>query len=225
MDKKQFPRKFRVYIPLLILAAAITFLLPRTPKFAYDYKKGEPWAYETLVAKFDFPILKTEFQLNNERERLASEIVPYYRHDPYVGFKAQSSTGEINLGTYEYLRPSLTATLSEIYSRGILGEKPSQGDSSFVSDNIYVSRDGSSAKIPVDEVYTLTSARAELRRSVREACRDSHADSVYAAAGLDGLLSQNLTIDRKATDQMYKEGLENISPTQGLFKAHQTIVS
>ena len=225
MDKKQFPRKFRVYIPLIILAAAITFLLPRTPKFAYDYKKGEPWAYETLVAKFDFPIMKTELQLSQEREKLASEIVPYYRHDMSVGFNAQTSAGKMDLGSYEYLRPFLTATLSEIYSRGVLGEEKSQGDSSFVSDNIYISRDGAAVKIPVEEVYTLTTAREELRRSVREACRDSRADSVYSAVGLDALVFQDLTIDRKITDQMYKDALENLSPTQGLFKAHQTIVS
>lgn len=225
MDKKQFPRKFRVYIPLLIMAAAITFLLPRTPQFAYDYKKGEPWAYETLVAKFDFPILKTELQLSKEREMLASETVPYYRHDASVAFDAQTLAGKIALGSYEYLRPVLTEELSSIYSRGILGDRQSQGDSSFVFSNIYVSRDGASVKIPVDEVYTMTTAREELRRSIRQACRDSRADSVYAAAGLDGLLFQDLIIDKKATDEIYKEALDNISPTQGLFKAHQTIVS
>lgn len=225
MDKKQFPRKFRVYIPLLIMAVAITFLLPRTPQFAYDYKKGEPWAYETLVAKFDFPILKTELQLSKEREKLASETVPYYRHDASVAFNAQTLAGKIALGSYEYLRPVLTEELSSIYSRGILGDRQSQGDSSFVFSNIYVSRDGASVKIPVDEVYTMTTAREELRRSIRQACRDSRADSVYAAAGLDGLLFLDLIIDKKATDEIYKEALDNISPTQGLFKAHQTIVS
>ncbi len=225
MDKKQFPRKFRVYIPLLIMAVAITFLLPRTPQFAYDYKKGEPWAYENLVAKFDFPILKTELQLSKEREKLASETVPYYRHDASVAFNAQTLAGQIALGSYEYLRPVLTEELSEIYSRGILGDRQSQGDSSFVFSNIYVSRDGASVKIPVDEVYTMITAREELRRSIRQACRDSRADSVYSAAGLDGLLFQDLIIDKKATDEIYKEALDNISPTQGLFKAHQTIVS
>ena len=223
MDKKQFPRRFRVYIPLLILAAVITFLLPRTPKFAYDYKKGEPWAYETLVAKFDFPILKTDLQLSRERERLASEIVPYYRQDASAGFMAQTALNEVDLGAHEYLRPHLSALLSDIYSRGVLGETKSQGDSSFVLKTISVRRDGASVRIPVDEVYTLTTARAELKKTVQDLCSKG-ADSVYAAAGLDNLVHQDLILDKKLTDDMYKASLDDLSTTDGLFKAHQTII-
>ena len=223
MDKIQFPRRFRVYIPLLILAAVITFLLPRTPKFSYDYKKGEPWAYETLVAKFDFPILKTDLQLSRERERLASEIIPYYRQDASVGFMAQTALNELDLGAHEYLRPHLSALLSDIYSRGVLGENMSQGDSSFVLKTISVRRDGASVRIPVEEVYTLTTARAELRKTVHD-LSSRGTDSLYAAAGLDNLVHQDLILDKKLTDDMYKASLDDLSTTDGLFKAHQTII-
>ena len=225
MDKQQFPRRFRVYVPLLILVAVITFLMPRTPKFAYDYKKGEPWAYETLVAKFDFPVLKTELQLDRERERLASEIVPYYRHDENIGYMAHTALNKVEFGAHENLRPHLAAMLSEIYSRGVLGDHESQGDSSVVLENIYVSRDGAAVKIPVDEVYTLDAAKRELRSVVADICGNAVADEVYASSGLDALVSVDLTLDKKTTDEIYKSSLEDISPTQGLFKAHQTIVS
>ena len=56
----KFPRRFRIYVPLICLFVLLTFLMPRNPKFNFDYKKGTPWMYETLVAQFDFPILKTE---------------------------------------------------------------------------------------------------------------------------------------------------------------------
>ena len=88
MEKKHFPRRFKAYFPLMLLLASIVFLMPRTPKFAYDYKKGEPWKYETLVAQFDFPILKTDKQINDEREKLSSSIIPYYRQDVALGHKA-----------------------------------------------------------------------------------------------------------------------------------------
>jgi hypothetical protein len=210
MDKLQFPRRFRVYIPLLILVAVITFLMPRTPKFAYDYKKGEPWAYETLVAKFDFPILKTDLQLSREREKLASEIVPYYRHDENAGYLAHTALNKADLASYEHLRPHLAAMLSEIYSRGVLGDYESQGDSSFVLESIYVSRDGAAVRIPVDEVYTLESARRELRGLVVDVCGNTSADDVYATADLDALVNVDLTLDKKRTDEIYKASLEDI---------------
>ena len=224
MDKIQFPRRFRVYAALLILATVITFLLPRTPKFAYDYKKGEPWSYETLVAKFDFPILKTELQLQREKEKLASEIIPYFRYDASQDFRAHAILGQTDLGRCEFVRPHLASALSELYSRNILPDHYNQVDTVLSSRYIYVQREGAATKVPVDEVYTLASAREELKKVLKMACPYENVDSLYSAARLDNLIHQDLIIDKKITDDMYKASIENLSPTQGIFKAHQTIV-
>ena len=66
-------------IPLVIVFAVLVLLMPRTAKFNYDYKKGSPWPYETLISQFDFPILKTEEQMQAEREGAGNVIIPYYR--------------------------------------------------------------------------------------------------------------------------------------------------
>ena len=66
MEKIYFPKRFRVYIPLICLFVLLVFLMPRASKFHYDYRKGSPWMYETLIAQFDFPVLKTDQQLQQE---------------------------------------------------------------------------------------------------------------------------------------------------------------
>ena len=63
------PKLSRKFYPLILLFAVLVLLMPRTAKFNYDYKKGSPWPYETLVSQFDFPILKTEDQIQEEREQ------------------------------------------------------------------------------------------------------------------------------------------------------------
>ena len=60
----KIPRKF---IPLVFVFAVLVLLMPRTAKFNYDYKKGSPWPYETLISQFDFPILKTEESQNYQK--------------------------------------------------------------------------------------------------------------------------------------------------------------
>ena len=224
MDKLQFPRRSRIYVALGVLAVVITFLMPRTPKFQYEYKKGEPWAHETLVAKFDFPILKTELQMSKERERLASEIIPYFRHDQSLGYRAHAALNEIDFGRHEFVRPYLAEALSDIYSRSVLPDYYSQNDSTFVSEYIYIQRDGSASKVSVDEVYTLESARQQLKSAMASVCPVHVVESLYVAAGLDNLINYDLSVDKKLTDEMYKASLENLSPTEGLFKAHQTII-
>ena len=51
------------FLPLLVVAAVIAAVAPRTAKFGYDYKKGSTWKYETLFAPFDFPIINTSEQI------------------------------------------------------------------------------------------------------------------------------------------------------------------
>ena len=50
--------------------------MPGTAKWAYEYRRGSEWKYETLTARMSFPILKTEAQLEKERAEKASEAVP-----------------------------------------------------------------------------------------------------------------------------------------------------
>ena len=60
---------YRVLIPLVVLFLVLTLIFPRTAKFSYDYRKGSPWSHETLLAQFDFPILKTDEQIREEKEQ------------------------------------------------------------------------------------------------------------------------------------------------------------
>ena len=48
MEKFNLPRKFKVYVPLLALFLILVFMMPRSPKFNYDYRKGSHGAMESL---------------------------------------------------------------------------------------------------------------------------------------------------------------------------------
>lgn len=224
MDKRQFPRKFKVYLPLLLLAAASVLLMPQTPKFGYDYKKGEPWQYETLIAQFDFPILKTDTQLSREREELISEVVPYFRYDASTGYRAQRALNAMDFGEYEYVKKQLGDRLAAIYEKGVLPDFSISRDSTFSSNEIYVLKDGKAVRMPTDVVYGIESAGKELRRFLSEKLRGVNIDSLYLALPIGSLIEPDLIIDRKMTDDMFRAGLENLSTTQGLFKAGQAIV-
>ena len=59
----KLPKDYKVYIPLTILFVLLVLLMPRSTSFNYKYSKGAPGMYQTLVAEFDFPILKTGAEL------------------------------------------------------------------------------------------------------------------------------------------------------------------
>ena len=73
MKKPEVTVNFRVLVPLALLFVILTLIFPRAAKFRYDYRKGSPWAYETLIAQFDFPILKTDEQLRDKVSEIHDE--------------------------------------------------------------------------------------------------------------------------------------------------------
>lgn len=228
MEKINFPKKLRVYIPLLLLFVLLVFLMPRSTQFNYDYKKGSPWMYETLIAQLDFPVLKTEAQLLAERSAAASEVVPYYRNDPKVRSRISSRIAHTDLGEYSYVRQTLDEVLSAIYAKGVISESSVQGDAhaKLESDDlIYVQKGRKAVKMPVSEVYGLEQAEQYFHDAVRAALPGVKVDSVLSAAGLTGLVVPDYVFDQQTTDLIHDDAVFDISRTQGVFRSGQVIVS
>ena len=78
---KAILKKRSVYVSLAMAFIVMMVFFPNEGKFKYEYHKGRPWMYETLVAPIDFPILKTEAELFAERDEAAAKVIPYYIYD------------------------------------------------------------------------------------------------------------------------------------------------
>ena len=228
MEKINFPKRFRVYLPLIALFLILVFMMPKSPQFNYDYRKGSPWMYETLIAQFDFPILKTETQLLAEREKAGSNVIPYYKLDSKIASKSIGSVSSLDLGRWSDLRVPVSDALSYLYSKGILA--PSVGvdlsEANHESEGlIYVQKNRRAEKIPMTEVFTIETASAYLRDVVVEACPECDIDSLYAASSLSSLIVPDLIYDQQTTDLFHEESVNYVSVTQGVVRAGQTIVS
>lgn len=65
--------------------ATIVWFLPRSEGRMFHYDEGRPWMYGELIAKFDFPIFKSEEALKAERDSTNRHFQPYYNIDNSVG--------------------------------------------------------------------------------------------------------------------------------------------
>ena len=50
----------------------IVYFFPKGYKFKYDIDKNSPWPYEDYFAPFDYSILKSNEELNQEKEDIKS---------------------------------------------------------------------------------------------------------------------------------------------------------
>src|SRR5574344_1387730 len=68
-------------ILIFITVAIIVWFLPRNegPRFHYDI--GKPWMYGSFIAKFDFPVYKTDEAIKKEQDSLLTQFLPYYTYN------------------------------------------------------------------------------------------------------------------------------------------------
>ena len=223
MDKVRFPHGYKVYLPLAVLFVFIFLFMPRTGNFKYDYKKGSPWMYETLISQFDFPILKTAAQLQEEREKAGSGVIPYYRYSEGVADEKMHAVESANLGDYNYLRPAIQKIMAEIYSRGVVSElEDGSGNTWSV---IYIQKDKRASKYPVSETYRVSEARARLLSELRRRNIDCDLDSLCRYSGVYDLIVPNLEFDPQTTELIHDKSVDYISPTSGVVNTGQLIVS
>lgn len=218
---------YRVLIPLVVLFLVLTLMFPRTAKFSYDYRKGSPWSHETLIAQFDFPILKTEEQLREERSRNKAVVVPYYRYRQDIVDNCRKAAEGIDMGGYSYLRPLVLSAMDGIYSNGVVADEGVRLDNNAAPSAavLYVQKDKRAGKRPVSEVFKESEAKNRLLSVVSAKYPSINADSVLRTSGIYDFITPNLEYDPKTTELVRSESSAQVSTTQGFVSAGQLIVS
>ena len=226
----QLPRvsiNYRVLIPLVVLFLVLTLIFPRTAKFSYDYRKGSPWSHETLLAQFDFPILKTDEQIREEKSRSKSVVIPYYRYRQDIVDNCRKAAEGIDMGRYSYLRPLIVASMDGIYSNGVVPDEGVKldGHSDPSGAVLYIQKDKRAGKKPVSEVFKESEAKNRLLSDIAAKYPRINADSVLRSAGIYDFIVPNLEYDPKTTELVRSESSNQVSTTQGFVSAGQLIVS
>ena len=218
---------YRVLVPLVMLFLVLTLIFPRTAKFSYDYRKGSPWSHETLLAQFDFPILKTDEQIREDRSRSKPVVIPYYRYRQDIVDNCRKAAEGIDMGTYSYLRPLVVSSMDGIYSNGVVPDEGVKldGRSDPSGAVLYIQRDKRATKKPVSEVFKESEAKSRLLSDVAARYPRINADSVLRAAGIYDFIVPNLEYDPKTTELVRSESSNQVSTTQGFVSAGQLIVS
>ncbi len=228
MPKIRINHSYKVYLPLAILLVILAVIFPRMGKFNYDYKKGSPWMYETLIAQFDFPILKTDAQIQAEKGALGSSVIPYFRYSEAVVHDQTAFVEKADLGKCNSFKPEILSAFGRLYDSGIISETGTEylPEGKTIDGNvIFVQRDRRAKKVPSSEVYTVREAQDFLLLFLTESGIACNTDSLCTAAGLYDLLKPNLIFDRQTTELVHDESVNYVSPTAGVVNAGQLIVS
>ena len=217
-------KNYRIYICFIVLGIAMLLLYPREGKFQYEYQKGRPWVYATLISPIDFPILKTEAEMLKEKEERASETIEYYVYDPSVAAPMLEQFGHkaASLQFDGPLTEEMYAHLSEAYSRGVVSDF---GGADLSDKVISIRRDKRMIETPASDVYDLARVYNVLMSDLVYDYPDMDVDSIANLLDIRSFIVPNLFYDDNTTKLVHREAVNYISPTKGMIYAGQLIVS
>ena len=74
-------KKENIVSLLLVIAVIIfiAFLFPSAGQFNLDYKNGEVWKHDDLLAPFEYPLLKSPEEISRLRNKVKNEFIPYFK--------------------------------------------------------------------------------------------------------------------------------------------------
>lgn len=219
--------KFKKYGPAIafaIAAIAMVLVFPVKGRFLYNYQKGRPWMYETLISPIDFPILKTDSEILREKEEKASQIVDCYERSERIGDGRLSLFGRIAAETEldNSLASDINDLLIECYQAGIVSEF----NSHVLSGSIVLVKDEKRlTEVPAQNIYTVESALTRIRSELAFSHPEADIDSLAERCHLTSLVAPNLTYDEGTTRLLHQGAVDYVSPTKGMIYDGQLIVS
>ena len=80
--QKAILRKYARNLKFLMMAVSICLIvwtLPKQAKFRYEIQKGRIWTQPDLVSPYNFAVLKTQAEIDNDRKTILASITPIYQ--------------------------------------------------------------------------------------------------------------------------------------------------
>lgn len=209
---------------VLISVVIIVLFIPRNsgPQFRYDV--GKPWMYGSLIAKFDFPIYKTDEAIKQERDSLLRNF------EPYFNFKENMESAQMTRFFEDFTSglPGMPATytnivadkLHQLYKSGIMGATEF---SSIAQDTTKMIRviDGKTAySVRISRVLSTMTAYEQIYLDERLAPYRAQ----LQRCNLNEYIEPNLIYDKERSEAERNDLLGQIPLASGMVLAGQKIV-
>lgn len=220
------------YALLLACILLVTSIIPKQAKFKYEFEQGKPWMHDDLVAPFSFAIQKSEGQIQREREIIQENFKPFYKQNTKImqdrkqRFKSivsQLSPGEAGVSNDErkYFIERGLAIMDQIYDRGIIAldtsirGKPKEFIIIELRKNIAEDKQ-------LQDYYSLSEARSSVMDRVNA---DTVLNKAWFIRSIITSLEPNIIYDRDLSEKKLNEMLDNISPTRGMVRQDEKIIT
>ncbi len=224
-SEKHHWRKILSRISLVVISVVIIVcFIPRNsgPQFRYDV--GKPWMYGSLIAKFDFPIYKTDEAIRQERDSMVRNFEPYYNYHSETENRQLTRFFDDFQGGIPGLPKSFTSVVADklhhLYQTGIIGTSEY---SSMAKDTSRVIRlvDGKTATtVKVNNFISTMGAYEQIFQDERLAAHRG----VLQRCNLNEYIEPNIVYDKERSETERNDLLGQIPLASGMVLSGQKII-
>ena len=209
---------------VLITVLLIVWALPRNESKQFRYDIGKPWMYGSFIAKFDFPIYKTDETIKEQEDSLLETYQPYYNYDPAVEkkqvskFLADYQNGIPGL-PHNYVR-LIADRLHRLYQAGIMDTPEYNEAYRDSTSQVRLVSVNNAQSISLGCVYSTLSAYEQLFIDEQIAMQRP----ILQRCNLNNYIEPNLIYDKGKSETERNDLLSSIPPASGMVMSGQKVI-
>ena len=209
---------------VLLTTLLIVWFLPRNEGRKFDYEVGEPWHYGTIIAKYDFPVYKTEEALAQERDSLLRQFQPYYDYNSTIEVeeiaKLRQDLRNNNVSLPGGFEEHIIDRLHRFYQSGIMGTPTYNRIHADTTNQVRIVFGKDAESVNINSIFSTMSAYEQLLNDERFA----QERSLLQRLNLNNYIVANLIYDKARTESAKNDLLSGISPASGIVMSGQRII-
>lgn len=206
----------------LVLIACVVYLFPRGGGFKYSFQKGKPWQHETLLAPFDFPIAKTQEELEQERSIVQEESPLIFQQDRVAQLRSTELT------SFWILQQLYTQDTTDVVQQwqSYLEQRYRPG----MVDIGFAARQSKPVILLINnQIQNLLFSDFNTNDSLPLTGTSQQLDSLLSRSAaqlvLRDMLAPNVVFDSLLTKQKLEESFSMILPTRGVVASGERIIA
>ncbi|MEE1090573.1 MAG: HDIG domain-containing protein, partial [Paludibacteraceae bacterium] len=226
--------RYVVYaISLILLVAAIYFLLPKEDNFDRYFEIGKPWTYETVMAPKDFAIYKSDVELEKERAEALKYLEPYLLNTKLAN-SSDKSQGSLTLDSHLFIDDKgvtlsnrhknwVIDRLNEVYAVGVMSLQDKQElERLGVEKAIVLAGNSVIGKVLLSDILTPKTAYDYILLKAGEVAWID--DNLLRTANIAEYIEPNVIIDRVKTDQAIQIIFDGVMLTSGMVQKGEKVI-
>ena len=218
------------YKSLLILASSllILYIFPFGGQFKYEFQKGRAWQYSDFYSPFDFSILKTDEEINNDKEEVLKSLKPYLRSDIILRDQVFKNYSVEFYNFFDKENLTIQADslynfgvqqLNEIYKFGVLPPNYSHKG----NQSIFLIQEQTEISININQLFRSEAIFDFLNKKLINTPYNEYED-LFKDLFFE-IITPNITLDNEFFEKQKEQSLQNISKSKGFIASGDFIVA